>query len=68
LTTRPRNEFLGRLGIYLLGIAIGLMIVGMIWQARRSAMIRAGVDPDSPTIRPLTAPAGETPGADGTRR
>lgn len=58
---RPRKDFLNRLGIYLLGVAIGLLIVGMIWQARRNAMVRSGVDPNAPTFPPpppSQAPAG----------
>lgn len=54
---RARNEFLGRLGVYLLGVAIGLLIVGMIWQARRAAMIRAGADPNQSTWPTPVAPA-----------
>lgn len=35
---RPRGNFLNRLGIYLLGVAIGLFMVGMLWKARLRAV------------------------------
>lgn len=43
-----RAAFRERLAIYLIGISIGLLIVGMIWQARRASMVRAGEDPNAP--------------------
>jgi hypothetical protein len=39
---RSRGEFLNRLGIYLLGVSIGLVMVGMIWMARSRQMAAAG--------------------------
>lgn len=61
--SKSRREFRQRLGIYLLGVAIGLMMVGMIWQARRNAMIRAGVDPNQSVFpaEPGTVPQPSAP-------
>jgi len=45
-----RSEFLSRLGIYLLGIAIGLVLVGIIVQMRSVAMqAQPGDGPTNPS-------------------
>jgi type VI protein secretion system component VasK len=31
---RPRGEFLNRLGYYGVGVAIGFILLGLIWQSR----------------------------------
>lgn len=67
-----RAAFRERLAIYLIGISIGLLIVGMIWQARRASMIRAGEDPNAPMWKQLPssalpAPAGTAGGGNSPK-
>lgn len=56
-----RSEWISRVGIYCLGIAIGLLMVWMINAARRAAMLSSGVDPSAPTIRHVERPPPQSP-------
>jgi hypothetical protein len=37
----PREKFRERLGYYLMGVAIGCMVLGFAWMARKQAAQRA---------------------------
>lgn len=52
---RKSDSFRSRLGIYLIGVALGLMIVGLIYQKRQAEMKMRNLQRDSAPA--ATAPA-----------
>ncbi|MBX3387096.1 MAG: hypothetical protein KF768_11040 [Phycisphaeraceae bacterium] len=61
---RSRTEFLRRLGYYLMGVAIGCVMLGMIWSARaRQAAARGGQQaaPVSPAPTEQASPGAGAP-------
>ncbi|HEX8876503.1 MAG TPA: hypothetical protein VF777_07125 [Phycisphaerales bacterium] len=72
--TRSRNEFLGRLSVYLIGVAIGFLLLGFFKaksraEAQRREAERAAAMPRGATASPAetsggsTGPGTEKPGA-----
>lgn len=58
--TNTREVFLRRLGWYAVGLAIGFMMLGMIWKARRAAEQRR-IQGQSVVERPEAQPSPEAP-------
>jgi type VI protein secretion system component VasK len=71
---RPRGEFLNRLGYYGVGVAIGFILLGLIWQSRANrqrAMLeereRQRLQEQAPgTGHPASGKAGEGAGQPGS--
>jgi hypothetical protein len=58
---RSRKDFIERLAIYFLGVAMGLMILGFFWSNRQRAVQRQQAQQRAAQQAPET-PAGEGPG------
>ena len=60
--TQPRNRFFENLGVYILGVAIGLLFLGWVqWQKSQSIKRRQATEQTQPHAENRPAPATDSP-------